>query len=514
MRIGLIIPAWCLGVAGWGGVIPVHLDQNDFRLSYEVLTLPQNEEMGLTGVHYLHRFDPNWYGGIGIYGAASGQRGGFFTGGFELGGRYPITSSIEAEAGIFVGGGGGGSAPQGGGLMVRPHIGIGYGERDWRVGVQLSRIEFPNGDIGSTQIAGVIDIPFETFRLDGSYRGSLSSLAYESETYMNRTLSPMMGKFALETQRYDPDRGVRNTDGTLTKAFSTVGVRYENDFAKNTSWHVTTAGAIGGEADGYMEFFGGVGWRYPVFETPRSYSRLYMGAEGSLGMAGGGRIATGGGSMGKLSASVSYLISPQWSMDARAGYMVPIEGDFRSRYVSLSLNHPFITVAPSTSKSGDYGYAETIFRRDWRIRPIGEYYISAQRKSSADEGVGLLGMQIDGIASEGWYLYAKATGAITGDAGGYVAGSMGGGLSYPLSASSELFAQIGGGAAGGGGIDVGGGLIAEAQTGIRFALSENLSMFASGGIVRALDGGLNTPTLSGGIAYRFGTFGARRNRYE
>jgi len=55
-----------------------------YRLSYDGLTLPSQEELGLFGTNYLLYFD-NSYLGLGVYSAVDGQRGGFFTGGVELG---------------------------------------------------------------------------------------------------------------------------------------------------------------------------------------------------------------------------------------------------------------------------------------------------------------------------------------------------------------------------------------------------------------------------------------------
>ena len=47
-------------------------------LRAETLRLPQNEALGLIGFSGTASFGP-WYLGPGLYGAARGQRGGFFT---------------------------------------------------------------------------------------------------------------------------------------------------------------------------------------------------------------------------------------------------------------------------------------------------------------------------------------------------------------------------------------------------------------------------------------------------
>ena len=57
-----------------------------------------------------------------MYGAASGQRGGFFTIGAEGALCTRLYGPLDLVAGLYVGGGGGAAAPQGGGLMLRPHV--------------------------------------------------------------------------------------------------------------------------------------------------------------------------------------------------------------------------------------------------------------------------------------------------------------------------------------------------------------------------------------------------------
>ena len=56
------------------------------RFSFEEIDMPdQGENMGLYGLGAYDRLNPWLYGGITLYGAASGRRGGFFTGGYTLG---------------------------------------------------------------------------------------------------------------------------------------------------------------------------------------------------------------------------------------------------------------------------------------------------------------------------------------------------------------------------------------------------------------------------------------------
>lgn len=492
--------------AAWADPTPVKLDHNNLRFTYESVTLPENEAMGLTGLNYQQMFGSYWYGGLGVYGAVAGERGGFFTGGFEGGLRYPLIGDLEVQSGVFVGGGGGGSAPQGGGLMIRSHIGMTYGNDTIRGGLQLSRIEFPNGDIHSTQVSGVVDIPFESFRLDGNYRGRLDTLPFDISDIFQRSMAIRQGEFGVEVQHYIPSSNARKTDGTLLiESFDTIGIQYINFVSRNIAWRVTTAGAMGGGADGYAEVFAGMKWRYGVFD------KLLLNLDGAIGMGGGGQIDTGGGAMSKVSAGVSYQLNPAWSVDAGGGYVRAFEGDFSGRTLSCSLNHSFMSFIPSMDRSGKNVYGERLIRQDWRVRPMLETYTSAQRKSTETKDISLAGMQMDVLSSDAGYLYAKALGAYSGGAGGYASGTLGLGINYPLPRKIpvELYVQGGVGAGGGGGIDVGNGAIVEAEAGIRYGFASDTDFVFGAGITQSVSGRLETPTLQFGVAYRFGTLGQK-----
>lgn len=495
--------------------IPVRLEHNNIRLTYETMTLPGNEAMGLVGLNYQTRFGSYWYGGLGVYGAAAGERGGFFTGGFEGGVRYPLFSNLEAEGGVFLGGGGGGAAPQGGGLMVRPHVGVTYGNETLRGGIQLSRIEFPNGNIKSNQIGAVIDVPFESFRLDGGYRGRLDYLPYDISQTFQRSIRLSVGMFGAEVQRYTPLNGSRRTDGSaLNEPFTTVGVRYENYWSHNSSWHLSTAGAMGGGADGYAEMFAGLGWRYGIFDSATTKSRLFLRADGAIGMGGGGKIDTGGGTMGKAALGLSYVLDNDWLVDIRSGYLRSVDGNFEARTLAFELNHAFTMLEPSRGTS-QITYDEGLIRSDWEVRPLHETYTKAKRKDGGNSAVSMVGMQIDVLSSGAGYLYGKALGAYSGYAGGYATGTIGAGINYrlPLEIPMSLYAQAGVGAAGGGGVDVGSGSIVEAEAGAQLNIASNLDLLAGGGIIHGMSGEMESPTFSFALAYRFGTLGNRHPLY-
>jgi len=105
----------------------------EVRLSVESVKVEDQVRMGMIGLHYLRPITPNWYGGISVYGATQGDRGGFFAWGLSSGYRWR-DGPWAAEAGLFVGGGGGSPGWVGGGLMLRPHLAVSHAWGDFSLG--------------------------------------------------------------------------------------------------------------------------------------------------------------------------------------------------------------------------------------------------------------------------------------------------------------------------------------------------------------------------------------------
>ena len=149
------------------------------RFSFELVNMPDNKErkMGLVGVNYLLDFNEWFYGGVAGYGAASGERGGLFVLGFEAGVKHQLFSHFIGNAGIYAGGGGGRTSLVGGGLMLRPHAGIAYDFDYFQLGLDLSKVRFPDGAINSTQVALNLTIP-TSVTYDANFNPRLNHVTY------------------------------------------------------------------------------------------------------------------------------------------------------------------------------------------------------------------------------------------------------------------------------------------------------------------------------------------------
>ena len=215
------------------------------RFSYEEIDMPDaGEYMGLYSIGAYDRLNPWLYGGITLYGAASGSRGGFFTGGYTLGVDRQLTENWIFDSGAYVGAGGGGAAAQGGGLMIRPHVGLKY-DMGWSaLGLNYSYIDFPNGDISSDAFTLSLDIPFTSPTLNWVDDG-LTVADYFGTDWNN--VSRHRSHLAARVRAYYPSSGSKTTSGeSLNDSLGLVGVDYS--YFLNENWFATfeTAGAATG----------------------------------------------------------------------------------------------------------------------------------------------------------------------------------------------------------------------------------------------------------------------------
>ena len=70
------------------------------------------EQMGLYSIGAYDQLSHLFYGGITLYGAATGRRISFFTGGYSLGLERQLFDNFIFDAGGYVGAGGGAAAQE------------------------------------------------------------------------------------------------------------------------------------------------------------------------------------------------------------------------------------------------------------------------------------------------------------------------------------------------------------------------------------------------------------------
>lgn len=449
------------------------------RLGIENVALPAGELMGLVGTTYLLEVHPGLCAGPAVYGAATGQRGGLFVVGAEAAWCTALAGALRLEAGLFVGGGGGGVAPVGGGLMLRPHVDLLWDFGAWRAGVSLARVSFPSGEIGSTQLGLVIEVP-TTF--DFLAPGT--------------TTAPAVGGGGLGWDRvlvvagaYLPPSGsTANGGAPLAGRIGTVGMRAERVLAQHTFAGVEANAAASGGVAGYAELLAEAG-----AELPLADERLLLSGRVALGMGGGGAVPVGGGLLVKAALGAQWRIAPELGLAVEAGWVRAPLGSFSAPFGSVALRWDLDAPAGAPAPVASQVFGAGV-----------ETYRAAARKVGAPQDVHSVVLRMDRFVGAQTYLAAQVHSAYGGDAGGFAAGLLGAGMQFGLDGGWRIGAELLAGAAGGGGVAVGSGAVVQPMAYVGLDLTRALSLRLGAGRAMAVNGPLSSTALDLTLSFAYG----------
>jgi hypothetical protein len=450
-------------------------------VGFETLRLPAGEDLGLVGGSLLFEVADAWWAGPAVYGAATGQRGGLFVGGLEVQRRWALADRWQLVTGLYAGGGGVGNAPVGGGLMLRPAVSLLRDFGGVRAGLSASHVRFPSGDIRSSQFGLLLSWDGTYRYVDAAYAGQRVDEPQRSGLGFDQWLATI-GEYHLR------DGSGRN--------IGLVGARVQrHDESGAWYWGMEAAAAARGGAAGYMELLGSAGWEYPVLPS------LRVGARGALGLGGGGGVPSGGGVIGKASATLAWAFAPGWQAGLEGGVLDGTHGKPRARTAQLWLA---AELEPSRTPGSATGQ---ITRFDWTASL--QHVLHADRKDGSRGSLETVGIKLDRSLSDTLYLSAQAHSAYAGGAGAYSVGLVGAGLATPSASGGWRFgAELLAGAAGGGGVATGGGAIAQALAWAGLPTGPHSQVRMGIGHVRSLrNGGLSSPLLELSWSQAFGLSG-------
>ena len=456
----------------------------NYKFTYENIDVTPNESMGLVGIGVNFDFSKYIYGGLEVYSSVKGKRGGFFTVGFDGGLRYNISKNVRFNSGLFVGAGGGGAAPQGGGLMLRPYSQIDINIQNYNIGVGISHIRFPNGKIKSTQEYISLELPLSGNFLKG-HRFDTIRLNGHTEIEHNLNL-------AIIAKHYTP-KSSKNLDGTIMKPFSLMGIEVSKFYNKNIYSIFQAAGAGGGENAGYMEIFGGFGYKWNLNSLP-----IYLSLQTLIGAGGGGRVNSGGGLLYSVDMLVGANISKNINISASIGEIGAFNNKFKAIKYSLVLGYKIDIVDDSISKK--------LHTLPLSFRLLNKTYLNGKKlfKNNKDvKQINLLGFAIDYYLNKNIYLTGQTFWAYKGKAGGYAEGIFGLGYKtnkwHKLSLYSEILIGVGGG----GGVSIDGGLFGSIGCGINYEISKDLSLITGISYARNHSKHFSTKVVNVGLEYKF-----------
>jgi hypothetical protein len=456
------------------------------RISFERATFPGDEKVGLLGTTYLVDTAgvPGLAIGPAVYGAISGQRGGFFTIGGEGAWRQRLMGPFGVELGMYVGGGGGAGAPQGGGLMLRPHADLIADLGPVAVGVSLSHIEFPNGKISSTQWGLVLNVN-DQFKYTSA--GQLDTPV----TAGGRT-GIGFDRIQVVAGAYRPRSGATLLDGSAQPTtIRTLGVRAEQAIGSHSYWGLEANGAIQSAVAGYAEYLGTVG-----AETELVRDRVTLGGRVAVGMGGGGGIRTGGGLLAKASLYSIVRLSDSIGISLEGGLTDAPDGEFRAGHIAAGL-----VWALDGPRSG--GPPARPVRTDFSA---GVERYEAARHDGSTRPVTMDVLKLDRFVAPNVYITGQVHSGVAGGAGGYTSAFVGAGWLQPFGHRWHVAGELLAGAAGGGGVDTGGAVVQATvyggwqptpAVGLRLAL----------GRIQGPRGGLGSTTVGAMVNFTYGVSG-------
>lgn len=481
-----------LGPAGIQAATP-RVVNFEVQGSYEKWELPQDESMGMARFGLHKHFGRYLEGGVDFFTAVEGQRGGFITLGLSGGFEYPLSPLVSLEAGLHVGAGGGrgGNLLVGGGLLIRENLGLKYRlSPAGSLSVGYSHVDFPEeGDIKSGQIYLGYSHSFGAL-LEGTGVGQGQEFLLSDVPGDHRF---QRHQFGIKARHMGVAGDVLTDAGLEQDDFGVLGAYWRTYLGNEWFLSFDASGAATGSSQGYMHLLAGVGYQVPLTQRFSVYGSL------ATGGGGGGAVDTGGGLLLDAGAGVQFSVSPNMFVDFSASRLWAPSSSFESTALGLQLGYQF--GAGETAAEPDLA----LVKHPVRIRIVHQTYTKGgdNWRNRPEENVGNLGAQLDYFVTPGWYLTGQGLGAYSGDAGAYMIGLVGGG--FRLELGEKLFTEVEGlvGAAGGGGLSNGSGLVYQVNLGLGVRLSESLELLGTVGQLNAANGDLDAHVFGLSLGYSF-----------
>lgn len=473
--------------------LQVEVSTIDLALTTEKLPVAPGIKMGLAGLHALRPVTPNLSIGPSVFGATTGDRGGFFGWGLSTAYRWRH-GPWSAEAGLFVGGGGGSPAWVGGGLMLRPSLLLSRDVGPLRLGLGVSQVNFPSGTVRAT-------LPFASLAWTGDALfgppgggPGLASEGWSDRAWPTET-GATLGQYTLRKGSARRD-GMGNAPplrvGGLVLRRDLPGTPLGDASGLRPYWLLSTAGSITAAYAGYAEFLGGLGLRHAL----PFYPPLALRVEAALGSGGAGTaLDTAGGLLGKASLGLSWQAGRQVTVTALAG-VTESRGRFSAHEYRIEMAWRGWDVVPGGARSTDEPDTALAWK-PWTAAAGWAQYTPMRRADGSAPGLGVAVLKLEREIGPHWRLVGQAGIASNGNAGGYATGQLGVGWLGPALFDKRwrFGAEASLGAAGGGGVDVGDGIIGQVQGVARYAVTPGWALQIDAGWLRSRQGALSAPYI-------------------
>lgn len=477
---------------------------NKVRINFIPVEMPTDKfpgldgTMGLLGLHYQIPFNDWLYGGVAFHAAVTGDQGGLFTLGAELGVNKQVYKNLYFDANIHFGGGGGYRYLINDGAFINPNIGLQYKKNNYSFGIQYSHLNFYSGEIKSNSVSFFVEIPSVLRFTD--YDKAQQTFIAKNLSSDNFWSKPTVKN--AQQVRFDfffPRGNSKKDNGDpLTETLYVLGFEYQKYVSDNTFIFAHTDAIYKGLRAGFMDLFLGAGYHPYQSERINIFGKLAIGAAG-------GRVAPEGGLMIYPSAGFDLKLSKNLAFSAHGGYYRAIAGDLEAYTLGGGIKYYGLN-------GGTNSKEETTFSTQGiRLEIQNQSYFGVAK---TDDIFNATAIDLQLIALKGsfdfnkWlYVTGEASFAYSGRSGGYAHGMVGLGVYSPrfLDAKMRAFAEFMAGAGGGAGVDTDEGIIVKPAIGLSYDVNNRISILASGGKYYSPFGNVNSNMISVGLSFNLST---------
>lgn len=482
--------------------------KNSIRLNYilvhqptDKVNFPLESTMGFVGLNYNIPLNDWLYTGVGFHTAVTGDQGGLFTLGVNLGVNTKLYKNIFFDANIHFGGGGGFRSLVNGGGIIYPNAGLQYKTKSFSFGVQYGYVNFFTGIQKSDNVSFFVEIP--SLLRTTSYKNAQKTFEVNNVTSDNFWNKPAVKSVQQVTFDYFFPVGKSRTDASTNPPFtpikntlSILGFEYQRYLSDNTFVYAHVDAMYSGLVAGFMDIFFGVGKNFIETKYVNFFAKMGIGAAG-------GRIFPEGGLTMYPNAGFDVKITDNFGVSVHSGYHRSIGGSFEAYTAGFSLKYYGLS-GGIKNPFKDEKFTQ-VKSQGFQLAVQNQTYFNVAKFGIPDGDLQLIAVKIFHDLNHRFYITGEAGFAYEGESGGYAHGIFGVGIKSNkfLNEKISTFLEVSGGVAGGGRVDSGEGILLRPTLGINYHFTNNFSMHVSGGQMWSPLGNVNSSNINIGLSYGF-----------
>jgi hypothetical protein len=489
--------------------------KNSIRLNYILVHQPTDKvnyalkpTMGFVGLNYNIPLNDWLYTGAGFHTAITGDQGGLFTLGVNLGVNTKLYNNIFFDANIHFGGGGGYRTLVNGGGIIYPSAGLQYKASGFSFGVQYGYVNFFTGIQKSDNVSFFVEIP-SLLRVT-SYKDAQKTFEINNITTDSFWKKPAVKSVQQVTFDYFFPVGMSRSDAStnpqykpIENTLSILGFEYQRYITDDTFIYAHADAMYSGLVAGFMDVFFGVGKNFIETKHANFFAKMGIGAAG-------GRIFPENGLTMYPNAGFDVKLTDKFGVSVHGGYHRSIGGTFEAYTAGFSLKYYNLsggTTHPFTNEK-----ISQIKTQGMQITAQNQTYFDVAKFGIPNSDLQLIALKILYDLNHRFYIAGETGFAYEGESGGYAHGIFGVGVKSNkfLNDKFSTFLELAGGVAGGGRVDSGAGILIRPTVGINYHVNDDFSLNVAGGQMWSPFGNVNSSNINIGLSYGLSILNAKK----